>query len=91
MTHPGDLAGADVPYTSLSPTDPAELVPWLRALPVGSVLLDRRTDAWQTRQANGDGPIIISCVTGGKSTYLEDKYAADYLAEWAPFLLAWKA
>jgi len=98
---PFDLTGAsivvpydgadvfDVPDTSLSPTEPDQLVPWLRALPVGAVLLDRRADAWQARKANGDGPIIISCVTGGKGTYLEDKYAADYLAEWAPYRLVW--
>lgn len=31
-------------------TDPVDVVAWLRALPVGTVLLDREQRAWQLRQ-----------------------------------------
>ncbi len=90
MNHPDDLTGADVfdvPDTSLSPTDPAELVPWLRALPVGSVLLDREGDAWQLREANSKH-LRFRC-TSGESHYLYDDPSIPEMTDWAPYRLVW--
>jgi len=85
-SHPDQLTGADafdVPESGLSPTDPAGLVPWLRALPVGTVLLDNDNDAWQVRQTTS-GHVYMRCVVGDKSAYLNGKYASEVVA-WAPF------
>lgn len=60
MTHPDSLAGADVsdvPDASLSPSDPAQLVTWLRALPAGTVLLDENEIAFQVWGSSSGGEI----------------------------------
>lgn len=78
----------DIPDESLSPTDPAELVPWLRALPVGAIVLDKLGDAWQVRQATAGHP-YIRCVAGDKSGYLASDREAREMVEWAPYRLVW--
>ena len=88
--HPDTLTGADVfdaPDESLSPTDPVRLVPWLRALPIGTILLDKYGDAWQVRNL-GLHP-RISCVAGQKGYYLGNDHGMREMAEWAPYRIAW--
>ena len=91
-THPDSLTGADmfdVPDASLSPTDPAELVAWLRALPVGAILLDRQDSAWQLRHTSG-GHAYLRCVVGDKGCYLSDDYGmTETMVEFAPYRLVW--
>jgi hypothetical protein len=93
MTHPDTLTGADVfdvPDESLSPSDPAELVAWLRALPAGAILIDKSGNAWQLRQTSGD-QAYIRCVAGQKGYYLSDDYGMNEMAEWAPYRLVWSS
>lgn len=91
MTHPDDLAGADVfdvPGTSLSPTDPAQVVPWLRALPLGSVLLDNEGDAWQSYGGGASSPYFLGIGSLKVwSTAIDDDMAQ--LAAWGPFRAVW--
>jgi hypothetical protein len=80
----------------VSPTDPAELVPWLRALPVGSVLLDNDGDAWQVmrvtihpHRADPYDRVVLSCaaVSWQWSTDLldrDDEQCAE-MSHQAPF------
>lgn len=88
--HPDSLTGADVfdvPDETLSPTDPAQLVPWLRALPVGAILFDKYGDAWQVR--NPSLHPRISCVAGQKGYYLGNNYDMGEMAQWAPYRIVW--
>ncbi len=92
MTHSDRLTGADVfdvPDASLSPTGPAELVAWLRALPIGAVLLDKYEDAWQVRKS-GLHP-RVSCVADQKGYYLGNDYDMREMTQWAPFRLIWSS
>lgn len=89
MAHPDSLTGADVfavPDRSLSPTDPAELVAWLRALPLRAVVLDNEDDACQIKY---DGPLVPYRLAwaGGSVNLGADR--AGMLAARAPFRLIW--
>jgi len=86
VTHPDQLTGADVfgvPDASLSPTGPDELVAWLRALPVGAVLLDRNGDVWQRRDHGGWRSITDEFIYS-----IEDFRG---LTGYAPFRLIWSS
>lgn len=92
MTHPDNLTGADVfdvPDEGLSPTDPAALVPWLRALPVGTVLLDARERAWQLRIQRMSAPPTF-LLTGSTSPYRLGRPADMHsMVKHAPFRVLW--
>ncbi len=85
--NPDNLTGADVFDTSLSPTDPAELVAWLRERPASTVLLDRRGDAWQVRSTSR-GDVRLRCTTG-ESYFVHDDPSLPELTDWAPLRVIW--
>lgn len=96
MTHPDDLTGADVfdvPDTSLSPTDPGEIVAWLRALPVGTILRCEGGEAWHLDDRPGGDPSTraFTC-TGDEFRYmLDDEVAMATMASWRPFRVLWSS
>ncbi len=88
-----DLTGADVfdaPDTSLSPTDPAELVAWLRALPVGTVLIGRDGTAFQIHPFGRRTAVIPAWPGGGLYHRESDRHMRD-LAAHGPFRLIWSS
>ncbi len=70
-------------------TEPLDVVAWLRALPVGTVLLDSDGDAWQlTAQTNWWGEFdhaAFMCIDNVIRARLDDETMLSSLAEWAPF------
>lgn len=103
LRDPDQLTGADVfdvPDAGLSPTDPAELVPWLRALPVGTVLLDNDGDAWQVmrvtihpHRADPYDRVVLSCAAMSWQwptdlLGLDDEQCAE-MRHQAPFRIIW--
>lgn len=94
MTHPDSLTGADVfdvPDESLSPSGPAELVAWLRALPVGTILRDNLGAAWHLDdRPSGHPPTRAWLATGDEHRYMLDS-AVDMatMAAWRPFRIIW--
>lgn len=100
MTHPDQLTGADVfdvPDDSLSPTDPGELVAWLRALPLDTILRDERGEAWKFTEYPGrplsrpvTRPFQAFACTGEDELYLvRDEGDMAKLAGFGPFRLIW--
>lgn len=99
MTNPDNLTGADVfdvPDTSLSPTNPAELITWLRDRPVGTVLLDKDERAWQLRQwsfASDRGHVANWSWYGANARHeAYDRFNETrllLLAEHGPFRVIW--
>lgn len=91
MTHPDNLTGADVfdvPDRSLSPTDPAELVTWLRALPNGTVLLDKNEVAFQVWKLAKHEVIHPAILGGGIYHRNRDADMRD-LCRLGPFRVLW--
>lgn len=89
--HPDSVTGADVfavPDESLSPTDPAELVPWLRALPVGSVLLDKNEVAFQVWELAKHEVVYPALLGGGIYHRNRDSDMRD-LCRLGPFRVLW--
>lgn len=70
-------------------TEPVDVVAWLRALPVGTVLLDGRGRAWQLRAQRTTGRSTF-LLTGSTSPYrlaaIADMRA---VAKSAPFRVLW--
>lgn len=94
MTHPDSLAGADVfhvPDRSLSPTDPAQIVPWLRAQPVDTILRDHLGAAWRLHERPGGHPSTRAWLaTGDEYRYqLDDPTDMATMAAWRPFRIIW--
>lgn len=76
-------------------TEPVDVIAWLRALPVGTVLLDSGADAWQcTRvppdEGGGEGFTAFRCVP---EEYLlcevDEQQHMVYMARFAPFRVLW--
>jgi len=91
VTHPDDLTGADVfdvPDTGLSPTDPDELVPWLRALPVGTVLLDKNEIAFQVWERY-DHEAVFPAVVDNRIYHRNQDSDMRDLSRRGPFRVLW--
>ena len=93
-THPDSLTGADVfavPDRSLSPIDPAQVVPWLRALPVGTILRDDLGAAWHLDDRPGSHPSTRAWLaTGDEYRYqLDNPTDMATMAAWRPFRIIW--
>lgn len=67
-------------------TEPVDVVAWLRALPVGTVLLDRDRDAWQLVGIN---ELTFMCVDGSLTADVDSDYQMAAMSEYAPFLVLW--
>jgi hypothetical protein len=68
-------------------TEPVDVVAWLRALPVGTVLLSADRVAWQVRADGGPADVVYSA-TGGYF-YRGDEPEMTELANEGPFLVLW--
>lgn len=92
-THPDNLTGADVfdaPDTSPSPTEPGELVPWLRALPVGTVLLDKHQRAWQVGRT-GRRASCLMLVNFASPFLLDNDSDMAQVCHSGPFRVLWSS
>jgi len=70
-------------------TDPLDVIAWLRALPDGTVLLDRRGRAWQLHISPARGRIFVRA--GSTSPYSPERTAdMAIVAAYAPFRVLWR-
>lgn len=74
-------------------TEPTDVVAWLRALPVGTVLLDSSTDAWKLASfptAQGAAPFVaFECTNDDYRYRLDDAVDMATMAAWRPFRVLW--
>lgn len=69
-------------------TEPLDVVAWLRALPVGTVLLDSGSVAWQLRLFARNLSAVPADGWGESHNLAREDHARD-MARHAPFRLLW--
>ncbi len=69
-------------------TDPVDVIAWLRALPVGAVLLDKDGDAWQL--CKGLLPTAFQRIGGTYDYPVQYDEYMNRVARDAPFRVLWR-
>lgn len=72
-------------------TEPVDVVAWLRALPVGTVLLDSSCEAWQSgyMESHYASVVAFHCVGDDYAFRIDSAVDMATMAAFRPFRVLW--